>query len=80
MRRLHETSLPTVEAISTPSHHAVEARGGSPSLQHVLDEFPKVLNTSKAQAHTPRGALPSDGGLPSQGQVQEAGQRQVGGR
>ena len=41
------TSLPTVEALSTPSHHTVEARGGSPSLQHVLDEFPKVLNTSK---------------------------------
>ena len=36
-----------MEALSTPSHHTVEARGGSPSLQHVLAEFPKVLNTSK---------------------------------
>ena len=41
-------SLPTVEALSSPSHPSSEARGGSSSLQHVLEEFPKVLNTSKA--------------------------------
>ena len=41
------TSLPRVEALSSPSLHTVEARGSSPSLQHVLDEFPSVLNTSK---------------------------------
>ena len=41
------TSLPTVEALSSPSLHTVEARGSSPLLQHVLDEFPSVLNTSK---------------------------------
>ena len=41
------TSLPTVEALSSPSHPSSEARGGSSSLQHVLEEFPKVLNTSK---------------------------------
>ena len=40
-------SLPTVEAPSTPSLPTVEARGSIPSLQHVLEEFPKVLNTSK---------------------------------
>ena len=40
-------SLPTVEEPSTPSLPTVEARGSSPSLQHVLEEFPKVLNTSK---------------------------------
>ena len=44
---LTSTSLPTVEALSLPSHHTVEARGGSPSLQHMLAEFRKVLNTSK---------------------------------
>ena len=48
MPRRLQLKLPTVEALSTPSHHTVEARGGSPSLQHVLDEFPKVLNTSMA--------------------------------
>ena len=36
-----------MEALSIPSHHTVKALGGSPSLQHVLAEFPKVLNTSK---------------------------------
>ena len=37
------TSFPTVEALSPPSHPASEACGGSPSLQHVLEEFPEVL-------------------------------------
>ena len=41
------TSLPTVEALSSPSHPSSEACGGSSSLQHVLEKFPKVLNTSK---------------------------------
>ena len=41
------TSLPTVEALSSPSLPTVEACGSSPSLQHVLDEFPSMLNTSK---------------------------------
>ena len=40
-------SNPTEEALSSPSLHTVEAHGSSPSLQHMLDEFPSVLNTSK---------------------------------
>ena len=70
---LTSNSLPTVEALSSPSLPTVEAPGSSPSLQHVLDEFPSMINTSKvlpiAQAHTPRGALPSNGGPPSHCQV-----------
>ena len=37
----------TVEAPSPASLHTVEARGSSPSLQHVLDDFPSMLNGSK---------------------------------
>ena len=44
---LSSTSLPMVEALSSPLLPTVEAHGSSPSLQHVLDEFPSVLNTSK---------------------------------
>ena len=40
------TSFPTMEALSSPSHPSSEARGGSSSLQHVLEEFSKVLNNS----------------------------------
>ena len=36
-------SLPTVEALSYP---AMAPRGGGPSLQHMLEEFPSMLNTS----------------------------------
>ena len=35
------TSLLTVEALSSPSHPSSEARGGSFSLQHGLEEFPR---------------------------------------
>ena len=41
-------SRPTVEALpSPPSLPTVEALPTSPSLQHVVDEFPRVLNKSK---------------------------------
>ena len=69
-----------MEALSTPSHHTVEARGGSPSLQHVLAEFPKVLNTSKVlpkPTHHVERFLVTEG---RHSQVQKAGQQQVGGR
>ena len=73
--RAKETSAP-----STPSHHTVEARSGSPSLQHVLAEFPKVLNTSKVlpkPTHRVEHFLVTEG---RHSQVQKAGQQQVGGR
>ena len=38
-------SLPTVEALSSPSPLATVPHGGGTSLQHVLEEFPSVLNT-----------------------------------
>ena len=36
-----------MEALYRASLHTVEARGSSPSLQHVLDDFPSELNKSK---------------------------------
>ena len=45
----HSPSLPTVEEAPTsaPSLPTVEAPSSGPSLQHMLDEFPSVLNKSK---------------------------------
>ena len=46
------TSLPTVEGLSSPSLQTVEARGSSPSLQHVLDAFPSVPPRCCPNPHT----------------------------
>ena len=43
----HVEAAPAARASTSPSLHTVEARGSSSSLQHMLDEFPSVLNTSK---------------------------------
>ena len=70
-------SLPTVEALSSPSLSTVEPRGGVPSLQHGLEEFPSVLNTSKVLPKPTHHVehFPGVKGPSSQGQV---GQQQVG--
>ena len=73
-------SLPTEETLSSPSLHTGEARGSSPTLQHMLDKFLSVLNTSKVLPKpTYCGELPGNRGPPSHCQIQAAGQQQVGG-
>ena len=37
-----------LEALSSPSLPTVETPSNNPSLQHMLKEFPSVLNKSKA--------------------------------